>query len=297
MSLLKRRIFLCLIGICAGLGAWSVAEMILCFQVDFPSYLVFTLSLGGVFGGIMGGFFGSSDGIIMSNKYRIRTGIIHGILFGALGGVLGFLTGQAVLFIAGEYLLHSMKEFNRIGLPVSRALGWSLLGLFAGVAEGIRARSVEKIRVGIIGGLSGGLLGGLALEYARIIFPDIMLARLTGLLILGVCIGIMYGFAEARLSFGVFTLLNGRYKGKDFLVNQRRLDVGDSDSCDIVLKGYREVNPMHAKVHVKKDEVFIKSSGDGRAPLFVNDYKISSHRLKIGDVIKIGTAKLLYHYK
>ncbi|HOW81465.1 MAG TPA: FHA domain-containing protein [Spirochaetota bacterium] len=295
MSSLKRRFFLCLIGALAGLCSWSAAEMIMVFQKNYPSYLFFSIFLGAVFGAIIGGFFGSSDGIIM--KGRIMRGVVHGMIIGSVGGVLGFLVGQGALFVAGEYLLHSVRDFRMIGFPVSRALGWSLLGLFAGMAEGVRSRSLEKIRIGIIGGITGGLIGGLALEYLKTFFPDMMLGRLTGLLIFGLVVGFMYGLVEARLSFGVLTLLNGRFRGKDFLINQRRIRLGAGSSNDVDLNGYRNIDERHAEITAKRDELFIKADSGDSAPVYVNDDKVKDHKLKIGDVIKIGSAKLLYHYK
>jgi hypothetical protein len=295
MSSIKRRIFLCLVGLLAGLAAWPAAEITLLFQGNFPSYLVFSIFLGVVFGIFIGAFFGSGDGIIMSHRRSIVTGVAQGIFIGALGGAIGFLIGQAALFITGEYLIHSMKRFNTVGMPVSRAIGWAFLGLFVGMIDGVRSRSWNKIRVGIIGGITGGFLGGLALEYFRTAFPETVFARLLGLLIFGLFIGLMYGFVEVRLSYGVLTLLNGRFKGREFLINQKKLRIGALAKNDIKLEGYLNISDSHALVSVKKDDVFISRVEDGR--ILVNDDPVDEHMLKYEDVIKIGSAKLLYQYK
>jgi hypothetical protein len=295
MSSLKRRIFLCLVGLLAGLAAWPAAEITLLFQADFPSYLVFSIFLGIVFGIFIGAFFGSGDGIIMSHRRSIVTGVAKGLFIGALGGAIGFLIGQAALFLTGEYLIHSMKRFNTVGMPISRAIGWAVLGLFVGMVDGVRSRSWNKIRVGIIGGISGGFLGGLALEYFRTAFPDTIFARLMGLLIFGLFIGLFYGLVEVRLSYGVLTLLNGRFKGREFLINQKKLRIGALEKNDIKLEGYYDVSDCHAMVSVKRDDVFISRVENGR--LLVNDDPVDEHMLKYEDVIKIGSAKLLYQYK
>ena len=297
MSSLKRRIFLCLIGCIAGLASWPAAETALLSQESFSSYLAFSIFLGGIFGLTIGGFFGSGDGIIMSHRRNLIIGIVQGVVIGAIGGMVGFLAGQGALFLMGEYLIHSMKSFNTVGLPLSRALGWAVLGVFIGMVDGIRSRSFIKIRVGIIGGISGGFLGGLALEYLRMLFPSMVFARLVGLIIFGFCIGLLYGFVEVRLSFGVLTLLNGRYKGKDFLIAQRKMKIGKLNKNDIILSDYRDIGDFHAEVRVKRDEVFIAPTESGKSSVYVNDDKISDHMLKFEDVIKIGSAKLLYQYK
>lgn len=297
MSSFKRRVFLCLIGCIAGLASWPAAETALLFQEGFPSYLTFSIFLGCIFGLTMGGFFGSGDGIIMSHRRNLINGVIQGVLIGALGGIVGFLAGQGALFLMGEYLIHSMKKFNTVGLPLSRALGWAVLGIFIGMVDGIRSRSAIKIRVGIIGGISGGFMGGLALEYIRMLFPGMVFARFVGLLIFGLCIGLLYGFVEVKLSFGVLTLLNGKFKGKEFLIAQRKMKIGNSNKNDIILSDYQDVGEFHAEVKIKKDEVFISPMEEGKSKVFVNDDRITSHMLKFEDVIKIGSAKLLYQYK
>ncbi|PKL35943.1 MAG: phosphopeptide-binding protein [Spirochaetae bacterium HGW-Spirochaetae-1] len=295
MSSIKRRIFLCLVGLLAGLAAWPAAETTLLFQADFPSYLVFSIFLGAVFGIFLGGFFGSGDGIIMSHRRSIITGVTRGMVIGALGGAAGFFIGQAALFITGEYLIHSMKKFNTVGMPISRAIGWAFLGLFIGMVDGVRSGSWNKIRIGMIGGISGGFAGGLALEYFRIAFPGTVFARLLGLLIFGLFIGLFYGFVEMRLSYGVLTLLNGRFKGREFLINQKKIRIGALEKNDIRLEGYHNISDNHALVSIKKDDVFIAKAGDGS--ILVNDDPVNEHMLKYEDVIKIGSAKLLYQYK
>ena len=111
-------------------------------------------------------------------------------------------------------------------LPVSRAIGWAVLGVFVGAGEGVRAASLKKIAVGVLGGLVGGLVGGFALEYAALLFPQLAYPRLLGFLILGLAIGVFYGLVERGLSFGVLRLLTGPLKGKEFLLNQRRMNIG-----------------------------------------------------------------------
>lgn len=296
MSTLTRRIFLCIIGIITGLAAWPVAEVTLLFQAGFPSYLAFSIFLGMIFGLIMGGFFGSGDGVIMSIKHNIYSGMLQGAIIGIFGGAIGFLIGQAALFIIGDMFIHSMKSFNTIGLPVSRAIGWLFLGIFIGIVDGIRSRSMNKIKVGIIGGALGGFLGGLALEYSRLIIPDIMFSRLIGLLIFGLFIGLFYGLVENRLALGVLMLLNGKFKGKEFLLNQRKMKIGNSEKNDIVLSGYSEVSDFHAEINRKRDEVVIKNL-DSSKPISLNDDRIGEHKLTWDDVIKVGSAKLLFKFK
>ncbi len=133
MSTLMKRVFLCIIGVLGGLASWTAVEFIIIYQSKFPSYLVFSITLGIIVGIFMSGFFGTSEGIFLADGNKIIKGIITGIIVGMMGGSTGFLIGQAVLFTAGNNLIHSISEINKIALPLTRTIGWTILGIFIGI--------------------------------------------------------------------------------------------------------------------------------------------------------------------
>ena len=296
MSTFLRKLVFGLIGLLGGLAAWPISEVLLAGQSGFPSFLIFTVCLGAVFGAIMGGFLGSSEGITLSIRSKIGPGMITGALVGIVGGIIGFLIGQGVLLFISEIVLHSNKSLRSIGVPISRVASWTFLGMFIGIVEGVRAVSWAKIKVGLLGGIVGGFLGGITLEGLGYLFPDLLLSRLAGLMVLGLLIGIFYGLFEKGMSSGVLRLLNGKLKGKEYLLVQRKIKVGSSDKNDIHLEDYKKVEETHALLSVKKDNVFIKpASGQGR--VMVNELKVEEQALKFEDVVQIGSAKFLFFYK
>jgi hypothetical protein len=295
MSTLMRKLIFGIIGLLAGLAAWPAAEFILTLQSGFPSYLIFTVTLGVFFGAIMGGFLGSVEGITLSVRSRILPGILTGIMVGAIGGAVGFLIGQGALFLIGDLFFHSNKAMQSYGIPISRTIGWGFLGLFIGTVEGVRARSWMKIKVGMVGGIVGGLLGGLVIEYLRILYPTFTYTRLVGLLILGFLIGLFYGLFEKRFSQGVLKLLNGTLKGKEYLLVQKTIRVGNSVKADIQLTDYQNVADIHAVLQTVKGEIFIKNvHAENR--VLVNELNILEEKLKFEDVVQIGAAKFLFFY-
>ncbi len=296
MSTLMRKLVFGLIGLLAGLAAWPVAEFILSLQTAFSSYLIFTITLGIIFGAIMGGFFGSIEGITLSIRSRILPGIITGVLVGAVGGAVGFLIGQGVLFLVSDMFFHSNKTMQLYGIPISRTIGWGFLGFFIGTVEGIRARSWAKIKVGMTGGIVGGLLGGIVINYLRILAPSFTFSRLIGFLILGFLIGLFYGLFEKQFSQGVLKLLNGKLKGKEYLLVQKSIHVGTSAKADIQLAGYKNVADSHALLKSRKGEVTIKSI-QTEDRVIVNELNVTDHKLKFEDVVQIGAAKFLFFYK
>jgi hypothetical protein len=295
MSTLARKLILAALGLLAGAAAWPAAELVLLFQPRFASYLPFLAVLGAVTGLLLGAVFGSAEGITSRIKSRIPPGMALGALIGLAGGAAGLLAGQAALWLFGEAALRSYRSFRTVVLPVSRAIGWGVLGLFVGVGEGVRAASLKKAAVGALGGLVGGLAGGFALEYATLVLPKLAYPRLLGFLILGLAIGVFYGLVERGLSHGVLRLLAGPLKGKEFLLNQRRLNIGRARSNQIALPGYAMAD-RQARIRVRRGEVSLVNL-EPRVPVLVNERKVEETRLKYGDVLAIGPAKLFFKYE
>jgi hypothetical protein len=296
MSTSMRKLVFCLIGLLAGLAAWPVTEIMLYYQPSFPSYLMFTVSLGMVFGAFMGGFLGSVSGITLSVRSRIIPGILTGFIVGIVGGALGFLVGQAALWMVGETFFHSNQALHLYGIPLSRTIGWGSLGLFIGMIEGVRSRSWTKVKIGLLGGLVGGLLGGAALEFTRLTFPDLTFGRLIGLLLLGGLIGLFYALFEKQFSQGVLKILNGKLKGKEYLLIQNSTRLGSAHNADIQLADYRHVAKNHARIERQHHEAII-SALDPTHRVLVNEVNIKEAKLRFEDIIQIGSAKFLFFYQ
>jgi hypothetical protein len=295
MTTLARRLIILALGFLGGITAWPLAEVILCFQADFPSYLAFLAPLGAAVGLVMGAFFGAAEGITSRIRTRIPRGMIVGAVIGCVGGAVGALAGQAALWLIGGMFLLSYRDLRWVVLPVSRAIGWGVLGVFVGAAEGARARSSKKILVGVLGGLIGGLLGGAALEYSRLLLPQFAFFRLVGLVILGIAIAVFYGIIEQGMSYGVLRVLVGDLKGKEFLLNQRRMRIGRSPRIEIALPTYDELADVQADIRIRKGEPVLANLRPENAVL-VNEQKVSEKKLKFGDVIKVGSAKIFYKF-
>ena len=296
MTLTKRKTRLCLIGLLAGLIAWPVTELFINTQSSFNSYLLFNLILGLIFGAVTGSVFGTAEGLTLNLRHRIPAGMAAGAILGVIGGAAGCFTGQGLLFLMGELTLSS-ADFRAIGFPLARAAGWIILGGCIGMVEGIRSRSAIKIRAGLKGGLIGGLLGGLALEYSRIVINDLMLARLTGLLIFGGMVGFFYSLVEKKLSAGILRCCNGPDRGKEFLLNQRRIRIGSARKNDLMITGYNGVSEEHAILSIteskNKKTLHVKSLNP-LTPVSVNDIQKTEHNIFPEDVIRVGDARFLY---
>ncbi|HVP20100.1 MAG TPA: FHA domain-containing protein [Spirochaetia bacterium] len=295
MTTVNSKLIILALGFLGGVAAWPATELLLYFQGSFPSYLAFLALLGAVVGALMGAFFGAAEGITSRIKKRIPAGMLLGALVGCIGGALGMLVGQAALWVIGGIFLLSYHNMQWVGLPVARAIGWAVVGAFVGAGEGVRALSAKKVAVGILGGLLGGIVGGFALEYSRVLLPGFAFFRLLGLVVLGLAIGFFYGLIEEGLSFGVLRILTGDLKGKEFFLTERRVRIGRSSRNEIALPAYGDLAEVQADVRIRKGEPVLTNL-EPRVAVFVNEEKVKEKKLKLGDVIKIGSAKIFYKY-
>lgn len=295
MSLMLKRIFLAVFGLLGAIALWPLLLALQYYQEQFPSYLLFSLAQGVLLGLIFGALFGSFEGVVVSSRPKAFTGLLFGALFGSIAGALGVMAGQLFLFAAGSSLWHTASARNGVGLAVANGVAWTIIGIFLALTEGLRARSARKLLVGLAGGVLGGLAGGAALAALSFFFPGQALSLLAGLAIFGLSLSIFWSVFENQFSSGALMLLNGPLKGKEYSILSRTMKIGTSPDCDIVLKGYPDVEPLHATVHLSKGKLMLQPEKAG-ARLLVNDEPPAGRSLKPEDVVAIGKAKFMYGY-
>jgi len=285
-----------------ALFAWPLIEACVSRQASFPSCLVYSISIGIVAGASLGAFFGSAEGLLGGSYPKALLGALDGIVVGTVGGVIGSFVAQALLFLSGESLMQGAPQRSLILFVLARAVGWAIVGCAIGTSEGVRAKSLKKALFGALGGLGGGFAGGLLFvslgsvspnAYARA-SPNFYGGRLLALATMGGLISFLYSLLEKRFAAGSFKVLNGPLKGKEFLMNQRRISIGSTDRLDIVLKGYQGIAPLHARIKAEGGGKVAIEKKEGR--ILVNDQETDRATLELDDVIKIGSAKFLYGY-
>ncbi len=295
MSLTLKRVFMALFGLLGALALWPCLLALQYRQQAFPGYLLFSLAQGVTLGLVFGAFFGSFEGVVVSSRPKAFKGLLFGAGFGALSGAAGVMAGQLFLFAAGSALWHTESARNGVGLAIASGVAWTIVGLFLALTEGFRARSARKILVGLAGGVAGGLAGGAALSAVSWFFPGNPLALLAGLAAFGLSISLAWSLFENRFSSGALMLLNGPFKGKEYHVLSRRMKIGSGSGCDIVLKGYPEVEELHATLRLSGGKVLVEAEKAG-ARLLVNDEPPAGRSLKPEDVLAVGKAKFIYGY-
>jgi hypothetical protein len=229
----------------------------------------------------------------------LRVGVA--VLVGLVGGFLGGMIAQWLLGLTG--------------LTVFFVLGWTLVGLLVGGSiavfevlasadrPGERSGAVRKMTNGLIGGTAGGLLGGflaLLLRGALAgVFHDRDPASLwsptaTGLVALGLCIGLLIGLAQVILKEAWIRVEAGFRAGRELILSRERTTVGRAESCDVGLFGDPAVEKFHANIILADNRYHVE---DARTPggTFLNDQPVAGRTpLRSGDLIRVGRSLLRF---
>jgi len=213
----------------------------------------------------------------MTNPRRARQlrRLVPGLVGGGIGGAVGGLLGAVV--------------YSWMGWP--RALGWIVMGLGIGGAEGVYEASAAKLRNGLIGGGLGGLMGGL-------LFDPIagsgsgMSSRATAFLILGLSVGTLIGLTHVVLRSAWLTVVDGFGSGRQLILSSPVTVLGRGDHLPLPFLGYpgRDLEPEHLDVTRQPNGQYVVQDRNSRIGTRVNGELIQAPTaLNDGDLIKLGT--------
>ena len=291
MTKLLRKIMLCLLGLASALAAWGGLELILMSGESLGGYFTLSLTEGLLLGLIFGFVFGSADGILLSDRSRAISGGISGAIIGLFAGGLITVLVQGLLTAFFNTELFSRTTENSTVLPLVRSLGWAVLGAVIGAVDGFRTFSARRAGVGLAGGVLGGLLGGLVLELAGRYLNYGLIARGSGLILMGVCIGLFYSLFESWRSYALIKVLTGAIRGKEYLLVSKKTIIGSTKKSAVVLKDYKYIKNEHFMFIAGRDGVTIQSL---EGPVLVNEQLVSEKLLRYEDVIEAGNFRLVF---
>lgn len=290
MSLVMRRIIILAAGLAAGLVAWPLSEAMLGVQSSFPSYLLFIVASGAVYGGFFGLAFGSVEGVAGGVSARKWLGLALGVVIGIVGGALGALGGQAIYLAIGQYLLQAGADAPAVGLPLARGLGWALMGVIIGAGEGLRLRSGKRALIGALGGFLGGLAGGLLAEYGSLALAAAWWTRAAGAVVLGLFLAAGFAIIERGFLLGSLVLLTGSLRGREYPVPPGRTTIGSGLADTISLAPYPNVAERHAVLTGDRRGMRLERGGED-VEVRVNEEAVERATLKYDDVIDVGSAR------
>ncbi|MGH2628439.1 MAG: FHA domain-containing protein [Anaerolineales bacterium] len=282
MSRRMRAYYYAVLGAMGGLIGWQGSNLL---GLSFvPGLFLNDAIVGGLIGLTVGGLIGATEGIMSRSPARAaRTGAVSAGL-GLVAGGIGLPLAEAFFLAVG-------------GGWLARAIGWALIGLLIGLAEGWSGGS--QVWKAALGGVAGGFIGGALLELARVRLEDTVSGKGLGLVLLGAAIGAGTALISVILSRAWLEVTSGKLKGTEFILDKFVKKGGptailgsDGFKADIVLPD-PDVAPQHAMLHGDGSRFLIKDlSMQGT---FVNRRRIEQAPLSDGQQIRVGNTDLVYH--
>jgi hypothetical protein len=286
------KVFIYYCALCGGwaaLAAWVIAFLAGLTREEVDSYTSSTF-IAGLLGILLAAIIGLLDALLNSVGAQRIVRVLVALGVGLIGGLFGGLIGE---------MLH--REAH---LP--RSFGWMLVGLAIGASIGVydllRAmttrqaarQAMKKIVNGIIGGVLGGLVGGVLFErlIGWLALPRSALA--IGLVVLGLCIGLLIGLAQVILKEAWLRVESGFRPGRELIVSKSETTIGRAESCDIGLFGDPNIEKVHARVMLRGDR-YLLADGSTQSGTFLNEQRIGQPTpLRSGDTIRVGNSVIRF---
>jgi VWFA-related protein len=279
-----------LYGAAGALGGSAAWVPVLLVSGAAEGGLLKELLLGAVAGLFIGGFIWSHEALAGRQFRTALKRAVYGAAAGIAGGAAGAVLGSTVFLALGTYSADLGGARASLGITLSVALGWALLGALIGMSGGAMIRSRDRAGYGLLGGSLGGFTGGLL--YSMISSTNIW-SVVTGLSLLGFCIGAFISFVEEAFLAARLKVIKGRHVGREFPILRDQNVIGRDDRSDVCLSGSEGVGMQHALIRRKNGRYSIEADQQGKV-IFVNNKITSGSRLRDGDVIRVGSIHLMF---
>jgi len=287
------KVFIYYCALCGGWAAfmaWGVVAVVIPSGEPGRSAMI-----GSILGMFVAAGVGLVDAVLNSvGMQRLVRVMICGMM-GLVGGGMGGLIGGLLLRIVPEPLL-TLPGWVLAGALIGSSIGAFDVARALTSGEDIKA-ALKKFLNGIYGGLLGGFLGGLpfALIY-RVEVLDSLIphAKLTiGLVLLGLCIGLMIGLAQVILKQAWVRVEEGFRPGRELLLTKDETTIGRAEGCDLLLLADNSIARQHAKIMLKNNRYLLTPSDDGET--YLNDDPVHKPTpLQAGDLIRVGRSVLKF---
>jgi len=297
------RNFIYYCALCGGWAAfitWAIQEFTTIQYIQ--KSLVQATIIGAMLGLLLALVVGTLDALLNSVSIQRFIRVFICVLVGLVGSALASFVGQSLFLASGDKAIFKVIGWAIVGVVIGVSIGVFDVLRAVSAGEGMR-QAIRKIINGIIGGGIGGFLGG----FVQVFFGAIPLggsqtlkdllprfALATGLVILGMCIGLLIGLAQVLLKEAWVRVEQGFRAGREMILSKPDTTVGRAESCDIGLFGDNGVEKMHARIVLKGDRymlVDVNSPGG----TFVNGQRIAGPTpLSSGDMIGVGRSMLRF---
>jgi hypothetical protein len=258
---------------------------------------------------LAGLFIGAADGLLSRAFGRAVIAAMVGLGTGLLGGLVAMIPAGAVYHLGislalkvapdGEILHHAAPLMF---LVAGRAMAWSIIGLTAGMGQGLAQRSRRLFVNGIVGGAVGGMLGGLLFDPIFLLFQLFFpwsgggASRAVGFALVGGSVGLFIGLVELMAREAWVRILTGPIAGKEFVLYRNPTWIGSSPKSEIFLFKDPQVSPQHACFKRAGEHYEIEDAGTP-AGTSVDGRPGKRTRLRDGSRITIGKTTMEFRVR
>ncbi len=301
-SLNRRELtFKALAGLVGGAIGWLPVELAshnhtLTEQPTSSEAWAVTISMC-LFSGLIGGFIVAAEGQRLDFNRDARLRFARG--FGICAVLAYFGNGwsndlfTAILNAGGWGVDH---QGSMLFLVLGRVTSWTIMGAVLGAGVGIATLSLPNILKGGLGGVVGGFIGGFTFDLINQITGGGLLARLVGLSLIGLAIGLFIGLVQELTKAAWVTVEQGRLRGRQYRIEGARASIGRAEENPVGLFGDPAVQPRHAIIERRGTDYVIRNLAvhDGT---FVNGSRIETVDLHDGDRINVGGYEMMFHLR
>jgi hypothetical protein len=298
------------LSLASGLGAflaWAILEPF--FDDAEPGFQWGALLMFPTVAAFIGLFLGAAEGIMCRNFRRAAISATVGLGVGFGGGLVAMFVANILFAITAAVAVRFMDNlpvgqrptgFALLILMMGRSVAWAIVGIPAGLGQGIALRDKKVALNGLLGGVFGGLLGGLVfdpIEYA-LASPDgqAVTSRAVGFTIIGLMVGLFVGVVEQWTKSAWLLMKAGPLAGKQFVLFRNPTVLGSSPKADVYLFKDEAIEPRHALIHDRggRFEIEDQDTADGT---YVNGIPVQRRVLQPGDQLVLGKTLLEFSIK
>ncbi len=286
----KLFIYYCaLSGAWAAFLAWGLVQGLGLAVVDSPALHV--IIVGAVLGALVAGAIGLMDALLNAKGSQRLARVALCIALGGVGGAFGGLIGQLLY----QYVSHLLLF---IGWIIAGALIGSSVGAFdllrAVALKQDMGAPLRKVVNGVVGGFLGGLVGGVVfgLVYGNEYLPRS--GQAVGLVVLGLCIGLLIGLAQVFLKEAWLKVESGFRAGREIMLSKEETTIGRAESCDVGLFGDAGVERTHARIRLTNNQYVLADAETASGTLLNGKPVKKPTALRDGDAISVGHCVLRF---
>jgi len=242
-----------------------------------------------------------AEGVSSRNWVRMTQRVGIGTLLSVVFSFLALVPAGVLMTVATQVVLKDTDYFTAADMPptgflvytAARSMAWAAFGAALGLGMNLARSSKHELRNSVVGGVLGGALGGAMFDSIDrfgkdpSIFTESSAARLVGLLLLGLCVGLFMALVDRLAREAWLRVRTGPLAGKAFVLYKSPTKVGSSPHADIYLFKDEGISPVHAAIHRVGNRFEIEDL-DSRSGVRVGGRAVRRHRLQSGDSITLG---------